>query len=193
MGIAFIRSWKAVAFRGGAGLLFGLVTLVGSGFTLPGLALLFGLYTLLDGAFAVLAGSRTGSLEVGWLMDGLLGMAIGAIVLLWIGMTLPTLVGLIAFWSVASALLEMLAAMRLRNEVPGELSLTFAWVGSLVLGVLLLFWPSVRTSILGVVLASYALLFGASMLALALRLRKLAARFESTRVHAWRIGRHGRA
>ena len=179
MGITFVRSWKWVAFRGIAAVLFGLAALLWAELTLPALVVLFGMYALVDGAVAVGAGVRPRSTEVGWLVEGLLGMAFGLLALLWIGMTLPTLVSLLAFWAITTGSFELFAAVRVHDEVPGELSMAFAGAGSLLLGILLLFWPAASALVPAMLLGSYAMLFGASMLVLAWQLRKFSTRLGS--------------
>ena len=49
------RNWGAIAVRGIAAILFGLLTFVLPGVTLAALVLLFGAYALVDGLFNVIA------------------------------------------------------------------------------------------------------------------------------------------
>ena len=52
------RNWGAIAVRGIAAILFGLLTFVLPGVTLAALVLLFGAYALVDGLFNVIAAVR---------------------------------------------------------------------------------------------------------------------------------------
>jgi len=175
----FVRNWSAVALRGVSGILFGFAALLWFKATLPALVLFFGLFALVDGALAVVAGSRLQSLERGWLVEGFVGMAFGLIALLWFGATLPPLANLIALWAIATAVFELSAAIRMRREIPGDVSLVFAGSGSLLLGVVTLSWPSANPTVLAGLLGCYALVFGASMISLAFQLRRLSRRFAS--------------
>ena len=193
MELFFVRSWKPLAFRGLVGLLFGTVTFLWPSITLAGLVLLFGAYALVDGALAITAATRQTTPQHVWtlVIEGLVGVGIGLAAFLWTGATVLILVRLIALWAILTGVLEIALAIRLRREIPGEFLLGLAGGVSLLLGVLMLLWPAANAFVIVILLGCYALFFGASMLALALRMRRLTSQSETFR-HALR-SRHGAA
>src|ERR687889_550458 len=88
------RYWWAVALRGVAAVLFGLMALLWPGITLFALVILFGAYALVDGAFTLVTairdrdGADTGPAGRGWLIArGVSGIAIGVLAVVWPGLT----------------------------------------------------------------------------------------------------------
>ena len=148
--------------------------------TLAALVLLFGVYALFDGIAAIVLGTRDEAREHGWaiLLEGFAGVGLALAILLWTRMPAALLVLLIAFWAIATGILELFAAIRLRRELPGEVLLGIAGAASVLLGFALLFWPTGGALVLVVLLGSYALVFGAAMLLQAFRLRRALRNFE---------------
>ena len=179
--IFIVRSWKPLALRGLAGVLFGLVAFLWPSITLAGLVLLFGAYALVDGLFTITAVTRQQAREHAWTLalEGLIGLGIGLAAFLWTGMTAVVLVNIVAFWAIFTGILEIALAVRLRREIPGEFLLGLAGGASVLLGVLMFLWPAASAFVIVVMLGCYALFFGASMLALAFRLRRLTSRLET--------------
>lgn len=171
MEIVIVRNWSALVFRGVVAILFGLVAFLWPSITLSALVLLFGAYALLDGVLALAAGSHRRAWML--LLEGLLGVGIGLAAFLWTGFTTVVLVDLIALWALATGVLELVAAVHLRREVPGELLLGVAGSASILLGVLMIAWPRLSAFVIVTLLGLYALFFGSAMLILALRLRAL--------------------
>lgn len=151
---------------------------------LPELALLFGAHALVDGALAIAAGSRPQGAEIEWLLEGVLAMSFGAIALLWLDITLPALIHLVALGAVTKGLFELMASARLDAEVPERLSLGFAGTGSLVLGAAMLLRPAQTAFAFVAHLGCYAMFFGTSMTVLALRLYWLVRRGEAKAMDA---------
>ena len=58
MSAALARNWWAVALRGLAGVIFGLIALFLPGITMLALVLMFSAYMLVDGAFAIVSAMR---------------------------------------------------------------------------------------------------------------------------------------
>jgi uncharacterized membrane protein HdeD (DUF308 family) len=183
--IFFARSWKALALRGLAGVLFGIAAFLWPSMTLGGLVLFFGGYALVDGFLALVAATRQPAREHAWklVLEALIGIAIGLAAFFWTGMTALVLVDLIALWAIATGVLELALAVRLRREIAGELLLGLSGTASVLLGVLMLVWPRVSAFVIVVLLGAYALFFGATMILFALRLRRITTdvRFLRTR------------
>ena len=181
----FVRSWRSLAFRGAIAFVFGLTALLWPGMTLVMLVLLFGVYALLDGIVTLALGTRNLVREHGWVvfLEGCAGVGLGLAVLLWTRVAAELLVLLIALWAIATGVLELIAAVRLRRELPEEMLLGVAGIVSVLLGLAILAWPRTGAVALVIMLGSYAAIFGASMLFQALRLRKIQRGDETSHHH----------
>jgi len=80
---------------------------------------------------------------------------------------------LVAFWAISTGIIEVVASLRLRREIPGELLLGVAGATSILLGVLMLAWPRAGAVVAAWMLGWYAFSFGAIMLTLAFRLSRM--------------------
>jgi uncharacterized membrane protein HdeD (DUF308 family) len=165
------KNWWALALRGLAAVLFGLLTFVVPGITLLTLVLLFGIYALADGAFNVIAFFRP--LEHHWalLVEGLIGLAVGVMTFAWPAITAVALLYLIAFWAIFTGVFEIIAGIRLRKAISNEWLLLLMGLLSLVFGILILFVPAAGALAIVLWIGAYALIFGIFLLALAFRLR----------------------
>lgn len=171
---AVARNWWMLALRGLIAILFGLATFVWPGITLFVLVLLFGAYAFVDGIFALVAAFSDRAGKQRWwvlLLEGLAGIAAGILTFLWPGMTAFVLLYLIAAWAVVTGVLEIAAAIRLRQEIEGEWLLALGGVASIIFGILLAIWPGTGALAVVWLIGSYALVFGVVMLLLAFRLR----------------------
>ena len=171
------RYWWAVALRGALAVVFGLVALVWPGVTIIVLVALFGAYVLVDGVIALGAavfGGPRPARRRGWLIfEAVTGIAAGVITFVWPGITALALLMVIAAWAVITGVVEIVAAVRLRRELEGEWLLAVSGVASIVFGLLLAIRPSAGAVAVVWLIGAYAILFGAVLVALGLRLRKL--------------------
>ena len=171
------RYWWAMAIRGGAAIVFGILAIIWPEITLYVLVLLFGAYAIVDGLFALgtaLFGARGAAGRRGWLIaEGVIGIGAGVITFVWPTITTLALLFMIAFWAVLTGVLEMVAAVRLRREMRGEWLLALSGILSVVFGILLAVWPATGALALVILIGIYAIVFGVALLALALRLRRL--------------------
>jgi uncharacterized membrane protein HdeD (DUF308 family) len=172
-----VDHWWALAVRGVAAVLFGVLAFVWPGVTLAVLVLLWGAYALVDGALAVVASFRTGH-DHRWslLLEGLVGIAAGVVTFVWPGLTALVLVYIIAIWALITGVLEVLAAIRLRQVITNEWWLLLSGIASLVFGIVLVVAPGAGALALIWLIAAYAIIFGVLLLGLAFRLRGMAQR-----------------
>ena len=136
--------------------------------------LLFGFYALLDGLFALAAAfSGRGRAGPWWalLIEGVIGVAAGVIAFAWPGITELALLIVIAVWSIATGVFEVVAAIRLRKEIDNEWAMAAMGVLSILFGVFLLALPGAGLLTIAIIVGVNALLFGVLMLLLAFRLR----------------------
>ena len=177
------RNWWALALRGVAAVLFGLLALALPGATLAALVILFGAYALVDGAFALVTAARAVGRHAAWLgslVEGVLGVAAGVAVFLWPGITTVALLALIALWAILTGIVEVVAAVRLRRELDGEWLLGLSGLVSILFGVVLLARPAAGALALIWAIGAYAILFGALLLGFAWRLRGRQAHSRTT-------------
>lgn len=164
-----IGNWGALALRGVAAIVFALIAFFWPTLTAAALVMLFGVYLLLDAVFALMAARRYGRSDA-LLVEGILGLVIALICLLWPNAALFALVYLIAFWAVISGLALMVAGIAMLRLVD-EWLLLLGGLVSLLLGIILFVDPAVGVYALSWWLGIYALLFGIALLSAAFRLR----------------------
>ncbi len=168
------RNWWLLLLRGIAAIVFGIVTWLMPGISLAVLVLLFGAYALVDGILAVwMAITGRGAHEHWWalLLWGLVGIGAGILTFLAPQITALVLLFYIAIWAIATGVLEITAAIRLRREVPGEWVLVLAGLASVAFGVLLVARPEAGALALLWLIASYAIVFGVLLVILSLKAR----------------------
>lgn len=168
------RNWWAVALRGVLAILYGVFALVWPGLTLEVLVLFFGAYALVDGVFTIYAAFTHRAGHDRWwviLLEGLVGIGAGIVTLAVPSLATLILLYVIAFWAILTGILEIMAAVRLREEIEGEWLLILGGIASLVMGVLLLLFPAAGKFTIAWLIGVYAILFGLMLLILGLRLR----------------------
>jgi len=172
------RNWWAFLIRGIAGILFGVLAFLWPGVTLLVLAIMLGAYALVDGVFALVAAfSHAGATHRGWLIfEGVLGIALGILIWLFPLYSAALLVYFIAFWAIATGVVEIIAGIRLRNMVADEILYILAGIASIVFGALVLRNPTAGAVAVVWLIASYAIVFGVLQIALSLRLKALASK-----------------
>jgi uncharacterized membrane protein HdeD (DUF308 family) len=174
------RNWWALALRGVAAILLGILAFAWPGITLFVLVLFFGAYMLVDGIFAIVAAVRAAGEEDRWwllLIEGILGVLAGLVAFFWPGLTALALLYFIAAWAIVTGIMEIVAAVRLRQEIDGEWALGLSGLLSVIFGVLLVVLPA-PAGLLSLVwlIGAYAVATGVLLLILAFRVRSEAGR-----------------
>ena len=180
------QNWWALFLRGAVGVLFGLVTFVAPGISLAALVLLFAVYAFSDGVLAITSAiRRRGASDHWWLLllEGLAGVAAGAVTLVWPGLTALVLLYVIAAWALVTGGFEIAAAIRLRKTISGEWLLVLSGIASVALGVLLGLFPGPGALALVVWIGAYALVSGSLLIALSFRLRSWGRAHQSPSHH----------
>ena len=168
-------NWWVFVVRGIAAIAFGILAFVWPGITLVVLVALFGAYALVDGVsllIAVARGERQ-AMRSGWSVAviGVVGVFAGIVAFLWPGLTALSLLYVVAFWSIAIGVFQVIAAIRLRREMEGELWLAIGGVVSIVFGLYLAAFPGAGLLSLVWIVAIWSIIFGISSLVLGNRLR----------------------
>lgn len=170
---ALAANWWLLLLRGIAGVIFGILAFLWPGITLLSLTFLWGAYALVDGVtslWAAITGGGAGSR--GWLLlVGLLGIAAGIIAFVWPVGTAGVLLLFIAAWAIATGILQIWGAIRLRKEIDGEWLLILSGIFSIVFGVVLLLQPLAGALAVVWMIALFAVIFGIDLILLAFKLR----------------------
>ena len=167
---------RSLVIRGLAATAFGLLTLVWPGLTLLVLVILFGAYALVDGISDLLVlmrhrrderGARTLSLVI-----AIVSIGAGIITLLWPDITALALLLVIAGWALATGVLHLVAAFRLRRHINNEWLFVLNGIVALMLGLILVITPGAGALAITWVIGWMALLRGVLLLALAWRVHR---------------------
>jgi len=170
LGEALARNWWLIALRGVLGMIFGVIALVMPVATILALVLLFSAYMVVDGAIAIYAAIRAARKQEGWgflLVQGIASLA-AAIAFMWPGLTVVAFVLLIAAWSIVSGCLMLAAAMRTEQA---RWWLVLGGAAALLYGILMIVAPLSGAVVLTWWLGAFALVFGAALIILSLKLR----------------------
>lgn len=173
------RGWWLLLLRGIVAILFGVLTFLQPGISLAALVLLFGAFALADGvlgAWTAISGRKEH--EHWWLLllAGLVGVGVGLLTLFAPGVTALALLFYIAIWAVATGVLQIAQAIRLRKEIEGEWMLIVAGLASVAFGVLLMARPGAGALAVLWLIGGYAIAFGVIMVLLSFKVKGLAGR-----------------
>ncbi|HSJ98473.1 MAG TPA: HdeD family acid-resistance protein [Myxococcota bacterium] len=173
------RYWWVLLIRGLAAIAFGVLAFVWPGLTLATLILLFGAFALVDGVFALITAIAGRRQDENWwlgILRGVIGIGIGVVTFVNPAITALALVLYIAAWALASGVLEIAAAIRLRKEIEGEWALALAGVLSILFAGLLFWAPGAGALALLWWIAAWALVLGVLLVLESFKLRGLRER-----------------
>ena len=171
------RNWGWIVARGVAAVIFGLFALFVPGMTWVVLMSFFAAYAFIGGIAAIVAAlSRETRADRPWgplLVEGILGIAVAVMWVLWPAATALAFLYVLGVWAVVGGLLEIGTAIRLRKTIRGEWMLALAGVLSVALGVIV--WLRPLTGALALVwwIGAYAIVFGALLIGVGLQVRRL--------------------
>lgn len=174
MATILARHWWVLLLRGIMAVLFGVLAWMMPSLSLMALIILFGAYALADGILGVWTAFTGRKEQEHWwvlLLWGLVSMGIGILTFAAPGVTTIILVFYIAIWAIATGVLQVVAAIRLRKEITGEWLLILAGAASIIFGVALVAQPALGALALLWLIATYAVIFGALLVILAFKAR----------------------
>ncbi|MBX3287802.1 MAG: DUF308 domain-containing protein [Acidobacteria bacterium] len=172
------RNWWAFLLRGILALIFGVVALL---FPVPAymsLVLMFGAFALVNGVFAIVAAFSSNALSENWwwlIFEGLIGLGVGLLTIIQPAAMGEAWLLIIAAWAIATGVLEIITAIRIRKLITGEFWLILGGLLSVVFGLFVAFFPMTGAAAIGAIIGIYAILFGIFFIALSLGLRKFNA------------------
>lgn len=169
------KFWWSFLLRGILATLFGLIAIFLPGITLEVMTIFLGAFLVVDGFVSFYVSLKGRGRGLNWgvlLLEGLLGIAVGVFTLIWPGITVLVIVLLVAFWAMVTGVLEIIAAVSLRNEIQGEWLLGLSGILSILFSVILFVNPGIGAVTLIWLIGIYAIVFGVAMIFLGLRLRK---------------------
>ena len=169
-------NWWLAALRGALAVLIGVIAFAWPGMTFEALVLLFGIYAFLDGVMVLSFGlMAAGDGEQWWplVLGGILGIGLGVLTFAKPAAMGEALVYVIGFWAIVTGLLEIVAAIHLRDVVSGEWLMGLSGALSVLFGVLVVAQPNAGALALIYIFGFYAILSGVSQIGLGFRLRGL--------------------
>ena len=169
---ALAANWGVVALRGVLAILFGILAWLWPGMTLAVLIILYAAYALVDGVMGIVVGIR--GRNWGYALLGLAGVIAGIVAAAWPLLTAIVLVYVIAIWAIVIGVMEIVTAIRLRNEIEGEWLLALTGTLWVLFGAYALFFPGAGALSLVWLIGTWAIVIGVLELTLAFRLRRLA-------------------
>ncbi|SCY28916.1 Uncharacterized membrane protein HdeD, DUF308 family [Nitrosospira sp. Nl5] len=170
----FLKSWKALAWRGAVSLVFGVLAALWPGITLMWLIVMFAAYALIGGTISIVSAlqNRTGNSD--WwllLLLGVVGLAAGVMAIMGPALTAVMLVLVIGATAFGTGILDIAMAIRLRRVIRGEQYLILNGIVSVMFGLAIFFFPGAGALALVWLISGYAVVSGVLLLMLAWRAR----------------------
>ena len=170
------RTWWALLLRGVIAILFGVYAFSHPGLSLNVLTLLFGAYVLMDGIGGVITAMSGRNDSDQWtllLLWSLLSIAIGLITIFVPSVTTFVLLSYIAIWAIATGVLQIVTAVRIRKEIEGEWRLIAVGIVSTAVGFVMLARPAVGALAFIWLIGAYAFAVGLLLVIFAFKVRAL--------------------
>ena len=175
-----LRYWWMILLRGLLWVAFGIIVFSMPKISLLMLTLFFGGFVFVDGIVNIFTAfnERRQTNDHWWVLflSGLCGIVIGLITFFNPGITSLILLFYVAIWAIGTGLLEIIAGIRLRKHIKGEIWMVLAGLASILFGVYLMARPG--TGMLAVLwlIAAYAIVLGLILVILSFELRVLSYR-----------------
>ena len=175
---AISTKWWLLLLRGIALVILGFYALFTPGMTLLLWAMVFGCFLIFDGLLAIVAGIAGWIGSRGWtIVRGLLALVAGGFAIahpaLFGTIAGLTVIFVIAGFSIASGIMEIVVAIRERKVIEGEGWMILNGVFAILFGVVLLMAPMISLSVFIRFCGGFAILFGIIAVFVSFKLRKL--------------------
>jgi uncharacterized membrane protein HdeD (DUF308 family) len=170
------KCWWIFTLRGILAISFGLVAFL----FWPLLALdlfvwFFGLFALSEGALSIIAVLIKHDQKYWWVifLEGITGVLLGFIIFFFSGLTEEALLLFIAVWALITGIFEIIAAVRLRKEMKGDLSPGLLGVISILFGLGLMVHRFGRGPSVYWLFGPFTSIFGILLIIISFRVREI--------------------
>ena len=169
---ALTTNWWAWLIRGILAIIFGVIAFTQPTTTALALVYVFGIYAIAEGILNIWAAlSGKADSRFWYIIWGLISIIAGIIAFANPILTGLTLVIVIGAWAIVTGIFEIIAGIKLRDEIEGEFWLILGGILSVIFGILI--WRNVAVGALTIVslIGIYAILFGITLIALAFKVK----------------------
>jgi uncharacterized membrane protein HdeD (DUF308 family) len=176
--------WWVLLLRGVLAILFGIAAYAWPGMTLVMLLTLFGAFALVDGVFDVFHAFGGRKEDDHWwvlLLEGLLGIAIGVITFQAPEVTATVLILYIGFWAMATGVLRIILAVRLRKEIKGEWWMALSGLAGIVFGLFMVARPGAGALAVLWLVAIWAVVGGVCLVIFSFKVKALGGKLDEVR------------
>jgi len=179
LGSLLRRNWWLMLLRGLVAIGFGVLVFAKPQISLLALVYLFGVFVLVDGILGVSVAVHARNELDSWgvlLLWGLLGIGVGVLAFVRPDITALALLFYIALWAIATGILEIAAAVRLREVIKNEWLLILAGLVSVAFGVWLIARPEAGAQAVLWAIGAYAILLGVLLVLFAFKIRSFVSK-----------------
>ncbi len=156
---------SAVILRGIIAILFGILFMAWPGITLEAIVLLCAAFALVDGVIIVIMAFASKGRWAQIVPLGIVGIILGILILIWPQMSIVVLIMLVAAWAIIAGLGQLISVWAVKILSSGAKWLyAIGGILSILLGVILLFYPIATTLIFVWIFGLFAVVFGILML-----------------------------
>ena len=168
------KNWWLIAVRGVLAILFGLLAIFSPSIVVISLLTFFAFFAVLSGFFIITL-AFLGETDSRWLrvFEGLVFIAVGALVFMNPVSAAAGIMVFIAAWAIVSGILQIIGAIRLRKVITNEWMMILNGVVSIIFGIVLASNLLVGAAVIAMFFGAFALLSGIMTLVLAFKIKKL--------------------
>jgi len=165
-----VTKWRwAIGLNGLLAVAIGVMILLWPGISVYALTIVFGVYALATGVVGlVMAFSAEAKRERGWLIfSGLLGIAVGVMVLVWPSISALALLYVIGAYAIALGVLAVVGAFRLPIDGGDTVLMIISGLVSILFGIVIFAKPGTGVLVTLALIAAFALVTGISEIVVA--------------------------
>jgi len=168
------RNWWAPVLRGATAIIFGLVVWFWPGLALQTVILIFAIYSICSGILNMAEAVLSVADRQRWIplaLEGALSMGAGTVALVWPDLAAKTFLLLIAIWAILTGVLNLVSAVRLREEISDEWLLVLTGLAGIIFGTVAIARPQSGALAVLWLIGAFGIIIGALMIATGWRLR----------------------